>query len=464
MSADRSPAAFAVSSRERRRELLAARGETTQRSGGSHASRASVIVVVRNGAAVIERCLEHLLAQSHPGFEVVVIDDGSTDATGALARRCGDPRLTVHDGQGTGISAARNTGLARSRGAFVAFVDADGYPEPGWLAAACAALEGEPSLGAVASLVFFDRAPGALNGAGGTMDVCGDARDICFGEPLESARIPREVLYPMGNGMVFRREALEEIGGFDETFTYRYDDVDAGIRLWRAGWRVAVAPGAVIDHGYGQATQSDDASLLHQTWRIRTVLAHARARSLPRFVAGEMPWLVIPTEVRGLMRSAWARNARDLAGIAAIRREWRRRPPIPRHLLAPGRSKLPESTAPPRPPRLYGWYDDPGPGGSHWVTRHAGLLLRLDEPAAGVALGYRLPPRSPGATLALRPAGGGVEPTERTDLRAGGWRTAELRVALEPGEHEVLLSSTYAYEDARRRRLAVAVGSIEPLR
>lgn len=423
-----------------------------------------MIVVVRDGAGVIERCLDALLAQDHPDFEVVVIDDGSTDQTAALARGR-DQRISVYSSEGSGISAARNSGLRRSHGEVVAYVDADGYADPGWLTAACAELERDVSLGAVASLVFFDSAPEVLNGAGGTMDVRGDARDLCFGEPLESARLPGEVLYPMGNGMVFRRRALEEIGGFDEIHTYRYDDAEAGIRLWRAGWRVVVAPGAVLDHGYGQAAGSADRNLLHQSWRIRTVLAHAQARSLPRFVAGEMPWLLIPTEVRGLMRGAWGVNLRGLAGTLRVRRTWQRRPPVPRHLLAPGRMKLPELPAAPRPPWLYGWFaeDEEVGAGLRWASERAAFLLALPQTAKGVEISYRLPPRSPGARVEVR-AAGGKEPVASAELRSGGERVASLRVGLGPGEYEVLLFADYAYEDARRRSLAVAVRGIEPIR
>jgi GT2 family glycosyltransferase len=425
---------------------------------------ASVVVVVRNGEAVIARCLEALLAQRLDQFEVLVIDDGSSDRTVEIAGAYRDSgRISIHPSPGRGVAAARNAGLRLSDGDAVAYVDADGYPEPDWLRAATDALSRAPSAGAVAALVLFDGTE-VVNGAGGTIDLHGYARDHCFGEPLEGAAFPREVLYPMGCGMVFRREALEQAGGFDEALTNYYDDAEAGIRLWRAGWRVIVEPGARVQHGHRHSFDPGATKLLTERHRIRTMLIHLPWRALPRFLASEAPWLLVPSEVRELKRRGWAWNLRGIAGVLVARARYFGRPQVPRALLAAGRSWDLEPPEPPDGRWLYGWYAPQieGQREFRWGTDAAGVLIECEHRARGFELTYRMPPRAGAAQLQMRAVGGNPLPLANLPP-APGWRTETIEFDLEPGSYEVALRSSFAYEDARRRRLAVAVSELRPL-
>ena len=428
------------------------------------AGSATVVVVVRDGEAVIDRCLGCLLAQDHPDFQVVVVDDGSGDRTvERVQAHLSSGRVSIHRSGGRGVSAARNAGLRAAGGDVVAYIDADGYAHPGWLRAATEALEADPSAGAVASMVFFDGTR-VLNGAGGTMDIRGYASDHCFGEPLEAAEPPSEALYPMGCGMVFRRTALEDVGGFDKAFVNYYDDTEVGIRLWRAGWQVVVAPAARIDHAYSHGSDPKRKELLTERNRIRTMLVHLDPFLLPRFLAGEAPWLVIPTEARELKRRAWSWNLGRLAGAMAGRLRWSGAPPVPRRLLAPGRTWFPALTEPPDGPWLYGWFQPALEDGRdfRWGARRAGALLDSGELAGGVEVTYRLPPRSPGARIELR-VPDATAPLVGADLPASSaWRTERLRAPC-PAGCEIVLTSPYAYEDRRRRQLAIAVAELHPL-
>jgi hypothetical protein len=264
--------------------------------------------------------------------------------------------------------------------------------------------------------------------------------------------------------MAFRREALEAIGGFDEEIVRDYDEVDAAIRVWRSGRRIVLAPDAWIDHVHGQSAAGERAHLIHQQGRIRVVLAHLPARALPRWFAGELPWLLIPTEVRDVLRRAWTWNLRHIGSVAAARLRWLRAPPVPRRLLLPGRSKFAQAPAPPSGNYLYGWHE-PGSGpepGARWTTERAGLLVRAPRANRGLRIEYRLPPRSPGASIEIRRAGE-LEALARGRLEPGGWKALELPVALEPGGYEALLQAPWTYRDSRRRMLGVAVRRLEPL-
>ena len=92
----------------------------------------------------------------------------------------------------------------------------------------------------------------------------------------------------MGCGMAIRRSALQQVGSFDDRMLNYYDDVDYGIRLWRAGYRVVVAQDAWIDHGFGKSGgDSSRKRLLCERHRMRVVLKHTPVSSLGRWAVHE---------------------------------------------------------------------------------------------------------------------------------------------------------------------------------
>ncbi|GEM_PF-753030 len=108
----------------------------------------SVVIPAHNAAATLGETLASVLAQSHAALDVVVVDDGSTDATAAIATGTGDPRVRLIRQERGGVAAARNAGLAACYGEAVAFLDADDVWRPEMVAALLAALSaGRPSVG-----------------------------------------------------------------------------------------------------------------------------------------------------------------------------------------------------------------------------------------------------------------------------------------------------------------------------
>jgi len=208
--------------------------------------RVSVILLNHNGEGIIGKCLDHLLAQTFDDFEIVVIDNNSSDASVAvLERYLSSGRISVvRSHKNLGVAGGRNLGVIHSQGAIIAFIDNDGYADSGWLAAAVRTMDSDPRTGVVASTVFFHRRKIILNGAGGTLNLQGYGGDFCFDCPYEFAQLPDRVLYAMGCGMVVRRAVLSAIGPFDEKLFNYYDDTEMGIRVWKSGYEVVVAPDA----------------------------------------------------------------------------------------------------------------------------------------------------------------------------------------------------------------------------
>jgi len=200
----------------------------------------SVVVPVFNGAATLADCLRSISAQSLPrsAFEIIVADDGSTDASPAIAERYGARILRERHG---GAPAARNAGWRAARGAWVAFTDADCLPSRQWLASLVAAAERNSN----------GRA--ALGAAGRTLGFPSDtqaARYVNVTGGLDAERHlshPRFPFAPTANVM-YRREALAAAGGFDTRYAaYDACDLHERLRAIDAGAFV-FEPNAIVLH------------------------------------------------------------------------------------------------------------------------------------------------------------------------------------------------------------------------
>jgi len=196
--------------------------------------RASVVVCAYQAEATIEECLRSLSELDYPNYEVLVVDDGSTDATAEVARRF--PVRLLCGGR-LGLSGARNLGLAHAEGEIVAYIDADAQADPDWLTYLALALE----------------APGTA-AAGGPNPVPPDDPPVaqCVarapGGPIHVLLDNERAEHVPGCNMAFRRERLLEVGGFDPIYMAAGDDVDACWKLLDCDCEIRFHPAALVWH------------------------------------------------------------------------------------------------------------------------------------------------------------------------------------------------------------------------
>ena len=196
--------------------------------------RISVVVCSYNGEATIGTCLEELGRLDYPGYEVIVVDDGSTDRTAEIAAGF-DVRLVRTENRG--LAAARNTGLNAATGEIVAFTDDDAWPDRDWLTFLAQTFDSSEHVGVGGPNLSPDEV-GLVERA--VSQAPGGPTHVLLADGL-AEHIP-------GCNMAFRREALEEVGGFDPQFRIAGDDVDICWRLQDQGWTIAYNPSAVIVH------------------------------------------------------------------------------------------------------------------------------------------------------------------------------------------------------------------------
>ena len=197
--------------------------------------KVSVLVCARDAADTIEDCLSSLEQLNYPSFQIIVVNDGSQDATGEIARRHSSVR--VIDIPKGGLSVARNAALSHATGEIVAYTDADVRVDPDWLTYL------------IQPFLKWD-----VVGSGGPSVVPPD--DPWMAQCIaRSPGGPTHVMFDdfiaehvPGCNMAFRREALLELGGFNPIYICAGDDVDVCWRFQASGHQIGFAPSALVWH------------------------------------------------------------------------------------------------------------------------------------------------------------------------------------------------------------------------
>lgn len=197
--------------------------------------KVSVVVATYNGARTLESCVESLTALNYSNYEVIVVDDGSTDRTPEISARF--PTVRYIRQENRGLSAARNTGIRGATGSIVAFTDSDCRADEDWL-----------------YYLVNDLQRGGFAGVGGHNflppdDSCVAAAVLVSpGGPAHVMLSDREAEHIPGCNMMFYKWALEEIGFFDPLFIKAGDDVDVCWRIQDCNLKIGFSPAGFVWH------------------------------------------------------------------------------------------------------------------------------------------------------------------------------------------------------------------------
>ncbi|WP_406726074.1 glycosyltransferase [Streptomyces sp. GD-15H] len=219
----------------------------------------SVVVATRERAGQLARTLDSLLAQDHPRFEVVVVDNAPvTDETRDLVERKYGERVRYVCEPVPGLATAHNTGVAAARGEVIAFTDDDVVADPRWLTELTTPFATDPGLGCATGLILPARlrtpAQVLLESHGGFAKgftpTTYDPEDPPRDEPLFPFTAGR---FGSGANMAFRAEVLRGVGGFDSatgagTPARGGDDLYGFVRILAQGHRLHYTPGALVWH------------------------------------------------------------------------------------------------------------------------------------------------------------------------------------------------------------------------
>lgn len=232
--------AFGLVDRERREKPAFHRVAETFRAASplpalQRYPRVSVVVCSYNGSKTLDGCLRSLERLGYPNYEVILVDDGSTDSVPEIAARY--PSIRYHAQPNRGLSVARNTGLELAGGEIVAYTDDDCFADEDWLYFLVATLL-ERDASAVGG-------PNLLPTHDGAVAACVSASP---GTPAHILLDDHVAEHIPGCNMAFWKDRLKAIGGFNPLYTKAGDDVDVCWRLQNEGDTIVYSPGAMVWH------------------------------------------------------------------------------------------------------------------------------------------------------------------------------------------------------------------------
>ncbi len=201
--------------------------------------------------ARLQECIASLEKQTQRNFEVIIVDNSGS---GAVRRNRAVPERVrvIEQTRNVGFGSACNRAFQQSRSPYLATLNDDAAPHPGWLGALLSAIESRPDVGMCAPQVRL-YGEDALDSAG--MLVCADGSSKQRGQtrPPKFFPVTEEVLFPSASAALYRRAMLDRIGLFDDRFFLYCEDTDLGLRARWAGWRCLYVPEAVVEHHYSHS-------------------------------------------------------------------------------------------------------------------------------------------------------------------------------------------------------------------
>jgi GT2 family glycosyltransferase len=232
--------------------------------------------------------------------EWVVVDNGSSDGSAEMVEREFPGVKLIKSTTNLGFCAGNNLGIAAAQGDFVALLNNDAVAEPQWVESLVREMQVDAKVGMVASKILVAGRPGVIDKVGHGIYWDGQNRGKGSGDQDHGQfDTEREILWPDGCAAMYRKEMLDEVGGFDEDFFAYADDAELGLRGRSAGWRARYAPDAVVHHQRGATMGKWSPERIRLIERNRVWLA---VKHFPF-------WLLVLNPVFFLMRlvaGAWA--------------------------------------------------------------------------------------------------------------------------------------------------------------
>lgn len=239
--------------------------------------RVTVVIPCYNHAELTIVCLQSLQHSTDPRlYEVVLVDNGSTDSTSRLSEVADDRFKVIRNDKNTGFGPACNQGAAAGSTEYVCFLNNDTILKSGWLEPLIAALDEDPRLGAVQPRLIYP--DGRMNDAGGLVFRDGEPWVYGKGHPDPSApefSARRAPDYASGACLLVRRSAFVEVGGFDSCYAPAYyEDTDLSFALRSRGWKVMYEPASTVVHVEGGTAGTDTSAGLKQ-YQVRNAARFA---------------------------------------------------------------------------------------------------------------------------------------------------------------------------------------------
>jgi len=288
----------------------------------------ALVIVNYNSGALLNECLAAVEGQTRRPDRVLVVDNASADDS--LSRVAGRwPEVEILRLEANaGFAAANNRAIERCGNCdWIALLNPDAFPDPGWLAALEDAARELPEAGSLASCLVNADDSGILDGMGDAYHVSGLVWRIGHGAPVPEVQARREVFAPCAAAALYRRAAMEEAGGFDESYFCYNEDVDLGFRMRLRGLASWYVPEARVRHiGSAVTGEHSDFSLFHGHRNLVWTYVKNMPRSLlPRTLWQHLLLNIISVVVLSIRYRTLAVIGSKGSALWGLPRAWRQR-------------------------------------------------------------------------------------------------------------------------------------------
>ena len=251
----------------------------------------SIIVLNWNGERYLTRCLEAIAAQTYQDFEVILLDNASTDhSIEGIETRWPEIKVVRFE-ENLGFSRANNIGARQASGDWLAILNNDAFPEPNWLEQFANAVKENPQAAFFSSLLLYADQPRRVQGSGDVYNISGFAWSRDNNNDLEQSNLSQdEVFSPSAAAAIYRRDVFLQVGGFDETFGSHLEDVDLGFRLRLQGYRCWYVPQAAVFH-IGSASYGRESN--RTVYQVQRNVVWTYLKNMPR----PLFWKYLPAHI-----------------------------------------------------------------------------------------------------------------------------------------------------------------------
>jgi GT2 family glycosyltransferase len=251
----------------------------------------SVIIVTYNSAKFISQCLESVMASDYRAVEVIVVDNDSTDGTPSMVRKSFRHANLVEGGTNLRYSGGNNLGIMKSHGKYIFLLNPDATISTNCLSMMVETFARDPCIG-VAGCKVIQPSTATISFAGGYIDEVSGRLKIVGDKTMDVGQFEtqKDVQWTDGAAMMISRSALKEVGLFDSTYHFYYEEVDLCWRVSMVGLRVVYVPRAVAYHFQGHSLKSLGSSWKTSYWgesRVIFVVKNFESLNLIRWTTRE---------------------------------------------------------------------------------------------------------------------------------------------------------------------------------
>lgn len=243
----------------------------------------SIIIVNYNGYKHLKECFDTLDNLIYNNKEIIFVDNGSIDNSVDFIKEHYKNVKIIKLEKNYGYAIPNNLAAAQARGKYIALLNNDVSVNQFWLSELVKIAESAPTIGIVASKIYYYETPEVINYAGGFFEKFGYSRHICANlKDNEKFNSQRETFFACGAALLIKRTLIDKIGLFDPLYFAYCEDLDLSWRAWIAGYKVIYAPKSFIYHKSSSVLKEfiPRRLFLNERNRLRTILKNYEIRSL----------------------------------------------------------------------------------------------------------------------------------------------------------------------------------------